>query len=222
MMRASSLLNPVGAQADRTRLRPDFQRLLGEAAWRRLPEAVRARFGSHADSRAATYRGRMKVKASRWGRYLACLCQLIGTPVAPFEGDDVPVEVRVYDVAEGGTVWERCYDFDGRATVVVRSTKKLDDDGCLVEQLNAGLHMRLRVLEDEGALHFVSTGYFFEIAGLRVSLPDWFPPGRTHVVHEDCGDGRFRFTMHTEHPALGEMFFQSGIFAREDNAGELT
>jgi hypothetical protein len=137
---------------------------------------------------------------------------LIGTPVAPFEGDDVPVEVKVYDAADGGTVWERRYDFDGRASTIVRSTKKLDEDGSLVEQLNAGLHMRLRVFEEAGALHFVSTGYFFQIGGLRLSLPDWFPPGRTHVVHENRGEGRFLFTMRTEHPTLGEMFFQSGIF----------
>lgn len=213
MMRVAATLNPAGTEDERVRKRPDFQRLLGEIAWRRLPEAVKARFALHAGSPATTYRGRMKVRATRLGRYLACLCQLIGTPVAPFEGDDVPVEVNVYEAADGGTVWERCYDFGGKGSVVVRSTKKLDEDGCLVEQLNAGLHMRLRVFEDAGALHFLSTGYYFQIGAVRVPLPDWFPPGRTHVVHEDSGDGRFDFTMRTDHPTFGEMFFQSGVFA---------
>jgi hypothetical protein len=211
-MSASSITSPVDDRRSARDLRPDFHRLLGDAAWRRLPEAVKARFCAHPHMSATTYRGRMKVRATRLGRFLACACQLIGTPVAPFEGNDVPVEVHVYDVAGGGTVWERRYAFAGRPETVVRSMKKLDDDGSLVEALNAGLHMRLRVFEDQGALHFLSTGYFFRIGPLRVPLPDWFPPGPTHVVHEDRDDGRFTFTMRTEHPLLGEMFFQSGVF----------
>jgi hypothetical protein len=45
-------------------LRPNFHRLLGDVAWRRLPEAVRVRFASHVELSAVTYRGRMKVQAT--------------------------------------------------------------------------------------------------------------------------------------------------------------
>jgi Domain of unknown function (DUF4166) len=191
---------------------PDFSRLLGPAAWQRLPAAVLRRFANHANA-IAVYRGRMRVSASRIGRMLAHVCRLIGTPVAPYEGPDVPVSVRVYDRPDkGGTVWERRYEFPGRAPTVVSSTKQLDDDGGLVEALSAGLHMRLAVFEKAGVLHFVSTGYFFRIGRLRIALPDWFLPGTTHVVHEDRGSGEFRFALHTEHPRLGEMFHQDGIF----------
>lgn len=192
--------------------RPDFRRLLGDAAWGRLPQAVRARFDSHAHSSQTTvYRGEMRVAASRSGRWLAQLCRLIGTPVAPHVGDVVPMQVRVFDTPQG-VVWERRYEFAGRAPVIVRSTKQLDDNGGLVEALNAGLHMRLRVFEERGQLHFLSTGYYFHAGMLRFNLPDWFLPGATHVVHEDLGAGLFRFSMRTIHRWFGEMFFQDGVF----------
>jgi len=208
--RQTLTLSPTAACPGRV---PDFCRLLGPVAWQRLPPAVRARFAGHADA-VTLYRGRMRVTASWWGRLFAHACRLIGTPVAPFEGADVPVTVRVYDRADGsGTVWERRYEFPGRAPTIVSSTKQLDDDGALVEALNAGLHMRLAVFEEARALHFVSKGYFFRVGRLCVDLPAWFLPGPTHVVHEDLGDGHFRFAMHTEHRRLGQMFHQEGVFA---------
>jgi hypothetical protein len=193
---------------------PDFRRLLGIDAWQRLPVAVRARFAHEgAASRVIVYRGRMSVRASFFGRCLAHVCRMIGTPVAPHVDEDVPVTVRVFDRPDGsGTVWERRYDFAGRASVTVSSTKQMEDDGTLFEALGAGLRMRLRVFERDGALHFLSTGYFFQIGRLRIALPSWMPPGATHVIHEDLGGGAFRFTMRTTQPPQGVMYWQSGSF----------
>lgn len=190
--------------------RPDFQKLLGQAAWLRLPAAVRSRFGaeSHVD---VIYQGNCTVNASTSGRWFAQLCRVFGTPVAPYVGEDVPMAVRVVETPDG-VVWERHYLFADRAPVVVRSTKQLDEDGTLVEALNAGLHMRLKVFEQDGELHFLSTGYLFRACGVSVRLPDWFLPGETHVVHKDLGDGSFRFTMDTNHHRFGRMFFQDGVF----------
>jgi Domain of unknown function (DUF4166) len=190
---------------------PNFEQLVGSAGWARLPQAVRARFAADAHADHATeYVGTATVSASWCGRVLAQLCRCIGTPVAPYVGSDVPMRVRVYR-AGGGVVWERRYSFANH-DCVVRSTKTLDE-GLLVEQLGAGLHMRLNVIEEKGALHFISAGYFFRVGNWRVALPDWFLPGGTRVVHEDVGGGRFRFTMRTSHGLLGELFFQDGIFS---------
>lgn len=193
---------------------PNFRALLGAKAWRRLPAAVRERFAhDHAAARVVVYRGRMIVKASLLGRCVAQVCRLIGTPVAPFVHCDVPVTVRVFDKPDvRGTVWERRYDFPGRAPVTVSSTKQVEGDGTLVEALGAGLRMRLKVFERDGALHFLSTGYFFQIGRLRIELPAWLPPGATHVIHEDRGGGRFLFTMHTAQPGHDAMYWQSGLF----------
>lgn len=191
---------------------PDFQKLLGPRAWEKLPAAVRTRFAADAhDSADTVYEGSMRVSASFAGRVMAHVCRLIGTPVVPYVGQEIPVRVRVFN-GKHGVVWERRYEFPGRPASVVRSTKQLDDDGMLVEALNAGLHMRLRVFEEDGALHFVSTRYFFRLGPVRVDLPRWFLPGITHVVHEDLGNGQFRFLMRTEHSQFGEMFLQDGVF----------
>ena len=89
----------------------------------------------------------------------------------------------------------------------------MEQDGTLVEALGAGLRMRLEVFERDHALHFLSTGYFFQIGRLRIVLPNWLPPGATHVVHEDHGGGRFLFTMHTAQPGDDATYFQSGLFS---------
>jgi Domain of unknown function (DUF4166) len=193
---------------------PDFRMLLGAQAWTRLPPAVQRRFAPQAHaSEPVVYRGTMSVRASLFGRCLAWLCLLLGTPVVPFVQEDVPIAVHVYDLPHGGgTVWKRVYRFDAREPVTISSIKR-QQDGALVEALGAGLRMRLNVFEERGALHFVSTGYFFEIGRWRIALPDWLAPGVTHVVHEDHGDGSFRFTMRTQHPRWGLMYDQSGVFS---------
>jgi hypothetical protein len=76
--------------------------------------------------------------------------------------------------------------------------------------------MRLALSEEAGALHFRSQGYRWQWRGLRVPLPAWLSPGDAHVVHEDLGEGRFRFAMIIRHALLGTLFHQDGIFAPEE------
>jgi hypothetical protein len=185
--------------------------LLGETAWRSLPETARARFADQAAS--AEYRGTFdEVRASCAGRLLALCCRLIGTPVAPFTGMNVPATVNVFATRDGGTAWQRIYEFPGRKPCVVESIKRLSREGTVIEALPAGLRMALDVYARDGVLHFVSNAYYFELGKLRITLPDWLPPGTTHVEHIDLGDGIFRFTMRVRHRWLGEVFYQTGCF----------
>ena len=190
---------------------------LGEAAWSRLPQAVRARF---ADSTLhAEYTGTFEtVRASLAGKVLALLCVFLGTPVAPHTGNDVAATVRVFVGKGGGMVWERTYRFPGRRPCIVSSTKQAGDRGELIEALPFGLRMPLEVFEAAGALHFVSRGYYFSCRGRRLRVPDFLPPGRTHVVHTDEGGGWFRFTMTTTHELFGEVYFQTGRFRAASEA----
>ena len=200
---------------DRPRRYPDFEQLLGKDAWRRLPPAVRARFDSHHGRLEATvYAGRMTaVRASRAGLWLARWCTLFGTPIVPLIGRDVPIYVRLFHVARHcGIAWERIYCFQDHPIIAVRSTKMLDRDGGLIESLGCGLRMPLKLDEVDGALHFMSQGYYFQWGRLRIPLPRWFPPGTTTIIHRDLGGGRFCFILKTDHPLLGEMFYQEGYF----------
>ena len=41
-------------------------------------------------------------------------------------------------------------------------------------------------------------------------------PGDAHVLHEDLGNGRFRFAMTIRHRFFGMLFYQDGIFREEE------
>jgi hypothetical protein len=176
---------------------------------------VRARFGAH----EAEWTGAMTLHASFCGRCVARLCKLIGSPLPPASDDPLRATVRVEpDAATGGSRWIRRYEFPHRA-VEIRSVKSVDGAGHMIERLAMGLRMELDLRTDDGALHFVTTGYHLEIPRsrflsrpLRLRFPAWWLPGRTHVVHRDLGDGTFRFTMTIRHAWLGELFHHDGVF----------
>jgi hypothetical protein len=196
-----------------------IRRVLGAAAWLRLPPAVRARFAESAPD--VSYAGAFEVvNASLLGRFFAWLGTLVGTPVVPRTGVNVAARVDVRRTRDG-IEWRREYHW-GDAVDVVTSTKIVRDDG-LVERLPAKLNMPLDVREENGVLVFESRGYYFEFASgelfrLRLPLPAFFSPGRTRVEHVDLGNGWFRFTLRVTHPWFGEMFFQSGRFCATEDA----
>ncbi len=204
----------VGARraADEPGPKHDFRAMLGAAGWARLHPAVRDRFAAKAA--AVTYRGVMRqVDCSAAGYLLAQLCRLFGTPLAPFRGAGVPMTADVRLAPDGaGIVWRRVYRFPGRAPVTVRSTKLFGHDGGLSECVGGGFGMDLAVFEQGGAMHFLSTRYFWRLGPIRLPLPALLTPGATLVVHADAGGGRFRFTMTVDHPWLGRTYYQDGIF----------
>jgi hypothetical protein len=201
---------------DRRRRRASIQDLLGHGAWERLPETVRERF-SHPEL-TIDYTGEFEiVRANLLGKMIATVCQLIGTPVVPRTGHNVPAVVHVSPSGQG-VEWRREYRWPDGSTHVVRSTKVIDNDGILVEELPARLRMSLKVSEKCRVLHFVSEAYYFEFAipwiggRFRIALPSMLSPGVTHVEHIDGVDGWFRFNMTVTHPVFGEVFYQTGQF----------
>jgi len=201
---------------------PSFERLLGALAWRRLAPDIRERFRwKPAPGREIRYVGAMAVvRASRAGWVFAQLCRLIGTPLAPHSGTEVPVAVILRPAASGGIAWERRYSFARRARPVRCRSVKQEAGGAdgrpgLIECVGRGIGMWLRLGERDGALHFRSTGYFWRWRGLRLPLPGWLGPGAMHVVHSDLGAGRFRFRITVRHPWLGETFHQDGVFEEQ-------
>ncbi len=206
------------APAPKTHPEHDFSALVGAAGWARLAPAIRARFDARATARPVTYKGQMEaVRCSRLGFLLAQLCRLVGTPLAPFQGEDVPITAHVFEAPDGsGIVWKRIYEFPGKTPIAVQSTKVFADNNQLLECVGGGFGMRLNVFEEDGKLHFLSTDYFWRLGRISIRLPHLLTPGRAHVIHTDEGAGRFRFTMTMVHPLLGEMFFQDGVFSDEE------
>jgi len=223
-MSAAIVFNPTlalrRAPSDEREL-PPFAALVERGGWHRLAPAIRKRFAAEpVAGHAIVYDGTMhRIDASLAGRVFAIFCRLLGTPLPPFTGRDIEADIRLQRHDKDGIVWTRHYR-RGDRMIAVRSVKRLAEDGTLLECVGAGFGMRLRVYEEDGALHFLSTRYFCHVAGCEVALPDLLTPGPIHVVHTDLGDGRFRFTLTARHPLLGETFSQDGVF--HDPAGGLS
>ena len=186
-----------------------LQRLLG-GDWYRLHPSVRARF-AHEPEKPVLYEGVMEtVHCSRAGWLFAQLTRLIGNPLTARRGRDIPMQVLLTKRKGGGVWWQRTYGFARPVTVI--SAKRENARGQLCEYVGMGFGMRLRVYAKDGALHFISERYFWEIAGRQMPLPHWLSPGETHVSHIDFGGGDFRFTISMDHRQLGRTFYQTGIF----------
>jgi hypothetical protein len=199
----------------------DFERLIGREGWRRLAPEIRARFSEKPQAgRPIRYAGTMQtVQCSAAGLLLAQLCRLIGTPFAPYRGEGIPVAISLHHAGlAGAIIWRREYRYPARATVHVQSTKLIAPGGALEECVGYGLGMRLKVFESAGELHFLSQHYFWRVLGRRIRLPHLFSPGTAHVIHRDLGDGRFRFIMSFRHRLFGSLFYQDGVFAREEES----
>jgi len=207
---ARRVWTPVRRGSHRPVRHLDFERLLGRAAWLSLSPDTRIRFRVGAEPR--TYEGGMGVRASLAGLVIAQACRLIGQPLAPWRGEDVPVSVAVHTDRDGSLVWDRQYRFPRRRPCFVTSRKVADHRG-MVEMVRGGLGMALNVTVEDGALHFRSHGYFIEILGVRIPLPGLITPGRAHVIHRDLGGGRFLFSLDFHHPWLGQTLWQEGVFA---------
>ena len=147
----------------------DIVRAMGIAAWRRLTPSIRQRFIKTCDHVSHhLYKGVMThVESSRAGWLLAQFCRLFGTPLAPHRGKQVPMEVTVYPDEKGrGVIWARKYLYPDHRPVTVRSAKILDHGEKLMECVGGGFGMLLEVYEENRALHFKSTRYFWEILGV--------------------------------------------------------
>ena len=189
--------------------------LVGATAWARLPVAVQRRFAAdHADT---CYVGHMDLRCSAIGHVYVALVRCLGGPLTHLQAQAVPTTVRVASNGKGGVVWERRFHATGYAhDRTVRSTKKLDAQGRLLERTDGGLSMSLDVVVENGTLVFRSRRFWWLLGSLRLPVPAWLTPGRCCVTHTDLGAGLFRFTLSMEHPLWGQTFHQTGVFADPD------
>lgn len=198
----------------------DYRSLIGERGWRRLHPDIQRRFSLRNAHRSVTYRGFMsEIYLSPAGLLLAQLCRLIGTPLALYPGNDLPMLVEVYpDFKFGGMKWKRNYLYPGRNHKPVVSTKCIRPNAGLVEIVGSGFGMYLSVYEKDQALLFESKGYFWQSGNFVCEIPALLTPGKTIVTQRALSDGKFEFSLDVMHPLLGQVYRQVGVFEEMDNA----
>jgi hypothetical protein len=204
--RRAAVADPRGVRT------PDFRALLGEAAWAGLPESVQARFDAASHAAPRDFPGAMDVRMNWLGWLFAQACRPLGSPLAPWPGEAIPVNVLVRVGPRGGVRWERVYAYPGRPPLSIVSMKLAAPDGSLLEVTRGGVGMRLSLGVEGGALVFRSTGYFWRIGSWLAPLPRLLTPGDCTVIHRDLGDGRFHFSLGFRHPLAGETLVNAGDF----------
>lgn len=185
------------------------------ASWDKLNPNVQSRFAVEpAVTEHIFYRGIMDtVECSFFGKLFAQLTRLIANPLTPYEGKNIHLDVMLYrKTGLAGVYWRRTYYYLGREPYTITSVKRADKSGKLTECVGAGFGMLLDVSEQNGNLLFRSKRYFWNVGLVRIPFPHWLTPGETQVLHEDLGEGFFRFTIAMNHIWLGRTFYQTGIF----------
>jgi hypothetical protein len=198
---------------------PRFRALLSAEDWAALPAPVRRRFSRRlAGGNTVVYRGRIvRTEMSRAGYLLAQMARLIGGPLPTSREAGSPAVVTVTeDIAARGQHWTRLYARRKGFPQIVHSSKRFAGPTGLEEYVGAGIGMALTVHVEEGALVFRSAWYFLQLFGKRLRLPRWLSPGWLKVSHAELGHGRFAFTLHVEHPRLGVLISQTGVFAETE------
>jgi len=192
-----------------------FRALLSDHDWASLPPQVRRRFSKRlAGGRTAVYVGEVvETRMSAAGYLLAQAARLIGAPFPTSTDSNVPSIVSVTeDMATGGQIWTRLYARRASFPQVIHSSKRFCGPTGLEEHVGGGVGMALMLHVDAGMLVFRSAGYFVDVLGRRLSLPDELTPGALSVTHAELGDGRFAFTLDVAHPRLGLLIHQQAVF----------
>lgn len=193
-----------------------FSALVGPAAWARLPQAIRNRFGKRVSGGASvTYQGKVTVmEMNLAGKILANLARLVGAPL-PYDMTAVgqPAVVTVTeDIASDGQFWIRQYGRASGFPQVVHSSKRFAGPTGLEEYVGYGIGMALRIETGPDALFFKSDHYFLQILGRRLRLPRLLSPGALVIGHHDLGHGQFIFSLDLKHSLFGQLIRQDALF----------
>ena len=205
------ITNQLGHENDDGR----YRNLLGTKAWNRLPAPVRSRFAKKLnDGETRIYKGKVVETTMSWmGRLLAHCARIVGAPLPLTPNVVGAANVIVAENATlGAQTWTRIYAREECFPQVITSAKRFKGPTGLEECLGYGLLMRLRLLEENGALVFRSTGYAVELFWWTISLPEWLAPGRCDVIHRDIGHDQFTFTLELHHKLFGMLVRQVAIF----------
>jgi hypothetical protein len=192
-----------------------FRALMPDNQWVMLPAAIRRRFSKRfAGGETVVYAGEvLETWMSRRGWLLAQAARLIGGPLPLTRNVHVPSVVTVTeDRATGGQIWTRIYGRRDGFPQVVHSSKRFAGPTGLEEYVGYGIGMALTVYTRQSALIFRSKGYFFQLFGWRLRLPNWLAPGTIYVTHAELADGKFSFTLQIVHPRFGLLIRQMAIF----------
>lgn len=192
-----------------------FKKILGPR-WRALHPDIQARFDKNPlPGKPLYYTGSLtELRSSRVGKLLGYLSMpLIRGALMPYDDADFPVDIQVYSKHHCAWIFkQRIYRLNRRKAVMFTSYMAESPRGEVLEYVGMGLGMKLLLDVREGNLHFESDGYFWQLFGVRVPLPDLLTPGKTFLCHRNNSSNQFDIRIEIRHPLFGTTFTQAGVF----------
>jgi hypothetical protein len=193
-----------------------FRKILG-AEWSKLHPDIQMRFAKNPlPGKPLRYIGALsELKCSRLGSLIAWLAKpMIQGALIPYSDADFPVDIEVYSKPDCSAIFkQRIYRLHGRKPIQFTSYMQESEKGEVLEYVGSGLGMKLVLRVQDGNLHFASDGYFWDIFGYRVPIPDLLTPGKTNLCHCNDNPEQFNIRIEMKHPLFGVTFTQVGIFS---------
>ena len=192
-----------------------FKKVLGNE-WLRLHPNNQRRFDKNpTPGTPLRYTGIVdELKSSFIGKLLGFMTlPIIKGALIPYDDGDFPVDIEVYCKDGSDAIFkERLYQLNMRKPIKFTSYMRESEQGEVLEYVGLGLAMKLVLSVRDGNLHFRSDGYFWDLFGWRIPIPDLFTPGTADILHVNEGTDRFRIRMEIKHRLFGRTFFQTGKF----------
>ena len=192
-----------------------FKKILGHE-WLKLHPDIQRRFDKNpTPGTPLRYTGTLdELKSSFIGKLLGFMTlPMIKGALIPYDDGDFPVDIEVYCKDGSDAIFkQRLYRLNARKPIQFTSYMRESEQGEVLEYVGLGLGMKLVLSVREGNLHFRSDGYFWDLFGWRMPLPDLLTPGATDLIHINQGGNRFRIRIEIKHRLFGRTFFQAGEF----------
>ena len=192
-----------------------FKKILGEE-WQKLHPDIQARFERNPSlTKPLYYTGYLsQLTSSIFGKILGYLTlPFLKGALIPFDDFDFPVDIQVYSKPNNPSIFkQRIYHLHDRKPIQFTSHMRESDKGEVLEYVGMGLGMKLILSVKNGDLYFTSNGYFLQVFGWRIPLPDILTPGKVFLSHCNDNPGQFNIRIEIKHNLFGTSFTQIGVF----------
>ncbi len=192
-----------------------FKKILGEE-WKKLHPDIQARFDKNPlPGQPLYYTGYLsELSCSAFGKILGWLTlPFLKGALIPFNDFNFPVDIQVYSKPNNPSIFkQRIYRLHGRKSIQFTSYMRESENGEALEYVGMGLGMKLILHVENGSLYFTSAGYFWQVFGQRIPIPDLLTPGKVYLSYCNENAKQFSIRIEIKHKIFGTSFTQIGVF----------
>lgn len=200
-----------------TKITPTLQRALN-SDWDKLAPAVRRHYETGVDVDNGVARLELKgvmdeIQVRGIGKIVALLSRPFQALV-PCSGAKVKSEVSNWADSDGDAMhWRRLFYYPGRKPLVFASRMECAGDHEIIEFVNGGFGLRLRLEVNQGALVFIGLHYVAKVGPWLIKIPNWVLAGDAHTIETEVDEDTIRVEFEIVHPLWGKTIGYKGTFS---------